>query len=323
MKPSKPIKSSGRRNSSRRKRQTVGELVALQRLMATAVMRPLVGRSETNPLWTDNSKADRVIAGFIKPNERLTSFERLQLYNRQYWFRLLDCFSEDYPGLRAVLGDRRFNRLAERYLAECPSTSFTMRNLGRSLVGFIEQHPELVAPKVRLANDMARLEWAHIEAFDNAAKPFLTAADLVAANPCRLRLRLQPYLTLLHLNHSLENFLVAVRRRQKTRDQTSNATKNPHLLSPARLPAVVQLKSVHLAVHRHQNSVFYKRLKPEQFFLLNALQSGLSLEMAIERMLETHATRSVLPKQLTIWFETWSALGWFCNPTQSNRSHHF
>ena len=28
---------------------------------------------------------------FIKPNDRLSSFERLEIYNRQYWFRLLDC----------------------------------------------------------------------------------------------------------------------------------------------------------------------------------------------------------------------------------------
>ena len=43
-------------------------------------------------------------AEFIKPNDRLSSFERLEIYNRQYWFRLLDCLYEDYPGLLSVLG---------------------------------------------------------------------------------------------------------------------------------------------------------------------------------------------------------------------------
>ena len=44
----------------------------------------------------------RTVAGeFIKPNDRLTSFERLEIYNRQYWFRLLSSFAEDFPGFRA------------------------------------------------------------------------------------------------------------------------------------------------------------------------------------------------------------------------------
>ena len=27
----------------------------------------------------------------------------LEIYNRQYWFRVLDCLYDDYPGLRAIL----------------------------------------------------------------------------------------------------------------------------------------------------------------------------------------------------------------------------
>jgi hypothetical protein len=41
-----------------------------------------------------------VAAEFIKPNDRLSSFERLEIYNRQYWFRVLDCLYDDYPGPR-------------------------------------------------------------------------------------------------------------------------------------------------------------------------------------------------------------------------------
>ena len=51
---------------------------------------------------------------FIKPNDRLSSFERLEIYNRVYWFRVLDCLYDDYPGLRAVLGERKFMKLRYR-----------------------------------------------------------------------------------------------------------------------------------------------------------------------------------------------------------------
>ena len=35
----------------------------------------------------------------VKPNDRLTSTERLNIYHRQYWYRILDSFNEDFPGL--------------------------------------------------------------------------------------------------------------------------------------------------------------------------------------------------------------------------------
>jgi hypothetical protein len=51
------------------------------------------------------------VGGFIKPNDRLTALERIEIYNRMYWFRVLDCLYDDCPGLRAVLGVQKFMRV--------------------------------------------------------------------------------------------------------------------------------------------------------------------------------------------------------------------
>jgi len=299
------------------KRQTAEELRELQRLMAQAVMRPLTPAAKMNPRWIDDTSARNVAASFIKPNDRLTSFERLQLYNRQYWFRLLDCFYEDYPGLRAVLGERKFSRLAREYLSECPSVSFTMRNLGQFLIRFIESHPKLVAPKSQLALDMARLEWAHIEAFDNAAETPISADDMLDAAPHTLHLRLQPYLTLLRLNYPLDDFLIAVRRGQGLRHEASNAMEDRRARVPNKLKTFRRSKTICLAVHRYRNSVFYKRLRPDQFALLSALQQGMPLEQAFAKAVESGGAASFQPRQITKWFQDWSALGWFCHAVEA------
>jgi Putative DNA-binding domain len=81
-------------------------------------------------------------AQYIKPNERLTSFERLEIYNRQYWFRVLASMAEDFPGLRAILGQRRFEDMCRAYLAECRSRSFTLRNLGARLETWLRRNPK-------------------------------------------------------------------------------------------------------------------------------------------------------------------------------------
>lgn len=312
MKPSKPTNIFSKHSRVRRRRQTIEELRSLQRLMAGAVMRPLMAGRKMNPQWTDGSSTSRAVAKFITPNSGLSSFERLQLYNRQYWFRLLDCFREDFPGLRSILGERRFGRLAEMYLAAHPSRSFTMRNIGRELIRFIEEHPEQVSPHEHLALDMARLEWAHVEAFDNIAEPIMTAEDLADADPSKLRLRLQPYLILLRVSHAVDVVSIQVRRPEGLRSETSNAVARKRPADSENPKRVISRTSIHLAVHRHQNSVYYKRLRPVEFALLSALRQGLTLEQAVTEATESPRARTLQPAQLTECFQSWSSLGWFC-----------
>ena len=101
-----------------------------------------------------------VAASFIAPNSRLTAFERLEIYNRQYWYRVLGALAEDFPALRALVGERRFEALSIAYLAEHPSRSFTLRNLGSKLPEWLAAHPEHTGRRHRLAVDLARIEWA-------------------------------------------------------------------------------------------------------------------------------------------------------------------
>src|SRR5208282_2456613 len=139
---------------------STAQLRAFQRMMASAIVRPLTADDGLQPKWIDGRPMDKVAAEFIKPNERLTSFERLQLYNRMYWFRLFDAIRDDCPGLVAALGEHAFMRLAQAYLARRPSRSFTLRNLCSRLERFILENPALTAPRTAIAAEIARFEWA-------------------------------------------------------------------------------------------------------------------------------------------------------------------
>jgi putative DNA-binding protein len=91
--------------------------------MAGTVMQPLTGAGGMRAKWRDGRPMKKVAGSIIKPNDRLTSFERLEIYNLQYWYRIKDSFFEDYPGLRAILGEQRFERLALAYIEQRPSES--------------------------------------------------------------------------------------------------------------------------------------------------------------------------------------------------------
>src|SRR6266436_9075676 len=135
---------------------TRAQLHELQRVMAAALFRPLTPQWGMQKHWTDGSRMHDVAAEFIKPNDRLSSFERLEIYNRQYWFRVLDCLYDDYPGLRAIVGARKFMKLATAYLARYPSDSYTLRDLGNRLERLLREEPQWAAPREELSIDIAR-----------------------------------------------------------------------------------------------------------------------------------------------------------------------
>jgi hypothetical protein len=252
---------------------------------------------------------------FIKPNDRLTSFERLEIYNRQYWFRLLSSMIEDFPGLRAVLGDKRFDAMSKAYLVDCPSRSFTLRNLGARLEGWLRKHPKWAGPKQALAIDIARLEWADIEAFDGKAEPALRAKDLTADAGVKLKLKLQPYVRLLDLKYPVDDLLLDVRKKDEDTDFASNAFQEKH--KRRRVQAVAKLKpqNMFLAVHRVDDSVYFRRIEREEFVILSAVRDGKPLGRAIDAAFRKSKVpaqeRAALVQQ---WFLNWSALGWFCAP---------
>ena len=91
-------------------------LLDFQRRMAEDVSRPLTIDFAMQDFSPEGTSVQEIAAEYIKPNDRLSSFERLQIYNRQYWFRVSGAVSEDYPALSAVLGQERSEELILAYL---------------------------------------------------------------------------------------------------------------------------------------------------------------------------------------------------------------
>jgi len=79
-----------------------------QQRFAAALVVPLSGGERIAGKIPRGRSMEKEAAEILKPNDRLTSLERLEIYSRSYWFRLLDSMRDDYPGLRAILGLKRF-----------------------------------------------------------------------------------------------------------------------------------------------------------------------------------------------------------------------
>lgn len=286
-------------------------LEQIQRQMMHAVQQPLTPDEEMRTHDLAGRSMEEIADEIIKPNDRLTSFERLEIYNRQYWFRLLSAVAEDFTGLRGILGERKFEKLAVAYLIDCPSKSFTLRNLGSRMEGWLKDHLEYVPKVEHIAVDMVRLEWAEIEAFDREEKPKMIAEDIARAGDDP-KLQLQPYLQLLALAYPVNDLLLEIRSQEEEVDIVSNAVAEKVTHSKIRKIKLPKAKKVFLAVHRNDYSVYFKKLEPEAFAILKAIQQGQSLSEAVAAADWGDRQIDEISAQVREWFSDWASFGWFC-----------
>lgn len=288
-------------------------LTELQRAMASAVMQPLTQDEDMQIVSADGRDMHTVAASFIAPNSKLDSFERLEIYNRQYWYRVLGALAEDFPALRAVIGARPFEALSIAYLTAHPSRSFTLRNLGSKLAPWLAANPQFAGRRHRLALDVVRIEWAFIEAFDNAEYAPLTVEQIATldAGSC---LALQPHLCLLVLDYPADDLVLSLHKRDKRQTSEAGVRHDDSDKIPAKLPKL-RLRPTWVAAHRVDNSVYYLRLLREEFLTLSAIRQSLPLADA----LETGFIGSRIPQARRVeliqkWFGSWAELGWICAP---------
>ena len=273
------------------------------------------------PLNSDEGIADRTLHGdsmqeaaeaIVKANDRLTSAERLEIYSRSYWFRIISSLNEDFVGLRAVVGDEKFDALVQAYLTENPSRSFTLRNLGSRLESWLSANPAYIHPHEQLALDMVRLEWADTECFDAAENTPLTLRDITQAS-ADPKLHLQPHIQLLDLHYPVDKLLLEIR--EETDDESDEASNTfSERRSRVRVKRVrnSKPKPVFIVVHRVDYLVYFKRVTPEAFRILSSFRNGMSLSEAIDTAFNLSTVpQARLTELVQGWFRDWAEWKWF------------
>jgi hypothetical protein len=249
----------------------------------------------------DNDAARRFAEIAIAGNSRVSPIEQLEIYRRQFWLRHTDSLVDDFPGVGRILGQAQWERLVEEYLVAHPPGSPSLRELGEQLAAFVESRSWLETRA--LAADMARLEWALIEAFDTPAHAPLNperlaqipehawgAARFVPHPTLRLVSARYPVLELLRAAVAAEkNGIPAL-------DPLSGAPETPSFI----------------AVYRKDLVVRREELTRLQYALLARLSRGEALESTCEAAAaELGLTLEELAPHLAGSFQEWAARGYF------------
>jgi hypothetical protein len=135
---------------------------------------------------------DRVFKG----SERLSAGERLAIYNRSYFYRLLDALACVFTHTKRLLGETDFERLGLAYIAQTPSIHPAVERFGRAFPEYLRL---VAAPP--LIVDLAALEWARLCALvaRNAAH-IASAREVETSRFPQARLRFVPSLQWLELD---------------------------------------------------------------------------------------------------------------------------
>lgn len=116
----------------------------------------------------------------VRGDSRAPAALRLAVYVEGVPARIRGVLERDLPTLAACLGEDGFHDLVKLYLMACPSRHPSLRFAGAGLPTFLAEHPAADPFRRRwpFAPDLARLEWALVDAFDAPDADVLERRDL-------------------------------------------------------------------------------------------------------------------------------------------------
>src|ERR1700722_17761763 len=85
------------------------KLKNIQTWFAGVITQPIDSSSRINPKAPSGKFIKEEAPSYIRPSLKQESWERIQIYNQQYWWRLFTILHNDFPLLVRLFGYRDFN----------------------------------------------------------------------------------------------------------------------------------------------------------------------------------------------------------------------
>lgn len=113
-----------------------------------------------------------------------TPERRFNIYRNNVIVSLIEAISASFPVVRQMVGDEFFTAMARAFVIASPPCSPILLHYGDRFPSFVAQFPP--ASSLPYLGDLARLEWAQVEAFHAADAAPLRPEQLAALPPDKL-----------------------------------------------------------------------------------------------------------------------------------------
>jgi Putative DNA-binding domain len=231
----------------------------------------------------------------------LSPDQRVDIYANAFFFRLLDCFAEDYSATLAVVGIDEFTAIVKEYPLVYPPTEPSIFYADYCLPDFLAAHCS--AESWPFIADLARLERAILDSFI-AADTLPFGVDSLSALPSNewlgLRLQTHPTVAIVHGEWCVAAILRSIEDGQEWQ-----------------IPAHEQMRTL---VWRQNSQVHYRDLELAERQALVALSESTSFSSICE-MLAAVTEESDQVALIGRLLARWLADGIIVPPTTGSRLH--
>lgn len=268
-----------------------------QEWFGRVISRRIDDQSRINPIAPSGNLIKEEAPFYIAPSPTLTPARRIELYNQQYWWRLLNTLQESFPLTVRLFGYSAFNEsIAKPYLEVYPPNTWSLTPLGDRLADWVEKYYD--EKDKALVLNCVKLDYKYIEAFVDAEYPTLSAENEEAL--LEKTLTLQPYVKLFTFPYDLFSF-----RREMLMQPVEYWVDNP-------FPVLSKKKKFHFVLSRSRSlDIGWAEISLPEYLLLEQLKRPQTI-MELCNWLEKQKREIVnlASKNLQTWFQSWTARRW-------------
>jgi hypothetical protein len=274
----------------------------LQNWFAEIITTPLIAKDAIQPCRPNGLFIEEEAARYIIPSSTLAPHQRIQIYNQQYWWRLLNTLHANFPLLTRLFGYEAFNEvIGVPYLVKYPPNHWSITLIGQYLPQWIKECYH--EPDQSLIHHAATLDLAFINSFTAAIYPPLTI-QLLTQNQAEGLLKrtfyLQPHIHLFTWEYDLLTF-----RKSFLLQDVNYWVENA-------FPELPKEKVYHFIAYRNANNhIAWREVNLGELILLEYFKNGSSIENACEYIEQQDANiYEDVSKNLQKWLQTWIVAGW-------------
>jgi len=196
-------------------------------------------------------------------SDRISSFDRLDIYAEGYFSRILDVLSETFSRTRKAVGEDFFTMLTAQYLKAYPSKFSSIDEVGKHFSRFLYETESERLPL--WVCDLANFEWNWVESFYAREAIVTPNWKNILASSHQVSLKVNPSVRFISSRHSLAE-----------RIQNIDADKE------ASKPDDEESASF-ILIYRVRDEVLWKNMDSSMFLILKKLCDGVSFEKALSQ----------------------------------------
>ncbi|CCB85074.1 putative uncharacterized protein [Parachlamydia acanthamoebae UV-7] len=280
----------------------------IQEWFGSIIARPIDFDNRMNPVSPCGHSMEKEAAHYIAPSPTLRPAQRIELYNQQYWWRLLNVLHEVFPFVTCLFGYREFNQvLGFPFLVKYPPAHWFLQAIGDRLPLFVQKYYR--ADDFQLVYDATQLDCAFNQAFYSAHIPTNLQEMMLGDSEAVLAksLVLQPHMQVFAFKYDLVEFRQAFLK------------QNPDYWLEHDFPELKHVPTFCAVFRNDFNQVVTTPLDPDEYHFLSLFRSGCSIDQACEWLDEqTDPIFENSAENLQKWFHKWFLEQWLTLDTKSS-----